>query len=275
MPSVSIGMPVYNGEPYIYKALDSLLAQTYTDFELIISDNASTDSTPKICKEYAARDFRIRYIRQPKNMGAFFNFNFVLSQARSEYFMWAAADDVWDLNCLSKWTSILTTHHDVALVFSSFGIYLHNSDKVLLMPFVSPSLSRNKSIRLIQRLLNGCPNMFYGLFRRSMLEGFAIEDFDWFDVYFTNYLSLKGKIVVLSDYLFYSGVKENDGLRRPYSVGGSKIKAKKYTLRTAHLILRHNSFLFGILSLIVLAKQVIGFKKSLREHEHNKGPLTV
>lgn len=100
-PVVSIGMPVYNGEKYIREALDSLLAQTFAGFELIISDNASTDATEDICQEYAAMDSRIRYVRQPGNRGALANFKFVLDEARGEYFMWAAADDIWD----SRWIS--------------------------------------------------------------------------------------------------------------------------------------------------------------------------
>ncbi len=95
-PQVSIGMPVYNGEPFIREALDSLLAQTFTNFELIISDNGSTDATEAICKEYAEKDVRIRYVRQGENRGAVANFWFVLNEAVGEYFMWAAADDRWD-----------------------------------------------------------------------------------------------------------------------------------------------------------------------------------
>ena len=94
VPQVSIGMPVYNGEPFISEALDSLLDQTFTDFELIISDNASTDSTEAICRQYAAKDSRIRYVRQAENLGAPANFQFVLDQAVGKYFMWAAADDL-------------------------------------------------------------------------------------------------------------------------------------------------------------------------------------
>lgn len=97
IPKVSIGMPVYNGEPFIHQALDSLLAQTFTDFELIISDNASTDGTERICKRYEKKDIRIRYVRQSQNRGISWNFNFVLQEARGDYFMWAAADDVWDV----------------------------------------------------------------------------------------------------------------------------------------------------------------------------------
>jgi glycosyltransferase involved in cell wall biosynthesis len=92
-PTVSVGMPVYNGARYIREALDSLLAQSFRDFELIISDNASTDGTEVICQDYAARDSRIRYIRQQENCGAAANFEIVLREARREFFMWAAADD--------------------------------------------------------------------------------------------------------------------------------------------------------------------------------------
>lgn len=104
-PTVSIGMPVYNGGKYIREALDSLLAQTFTDFELIVSDNASTDETEVICRAYASIDTRIKYVRQSENMGPVENFQFVLDESVGEYFMWAAADDVWD----SRWIATLFT----------------------------------------------------------------------------------------------------------------------------------------------------------------------
>lgn len=94
VPTVAIGLPVYNGEKTLKAALDSLLAQSFIDTEIIISDNASTDGTAAICKDYAARDQRIRYIRQDSNLGAAANFKFVLDEARSPYFMWAACDDI-------------------------------------------------------------------------------------------------------------------------------------------------------------------------------------
>ena len=94
VPKVTIGMPVFNGERLIRAALDSLLAQSFSDFELIISDNASTDGTERICREYAGRDKRIRYIRQLANIGGVPNFKFVLDEARGEYFMWSACDDI-------------------------------------------------------------------------------------------------------------------------------------------------------------------------------------
>lgn len=93
-PKISIGLPVFNGENSLRLALDSLLVQTMVDFELIISDNASTDQTESICRTYAEKDARIRYIRQVVNLGAEANFLFVLQRSAGKYFMWAAADDV-------------------------------------------------------------------------------------------------------------------------------------------------------------------------------------
>jgi glycosyltransferase involved in cell wall biosynthesis len=93
-PLVSIGMPVRDGEQFIRQALDSILAQTYTHLEVIVSDNASTDKTGAICRDYAARDQRIRYYRNEVNIGAIANFCRVYELSSGEYFMWAAADDV-------------------------------------------------------------------------------------------------------------------------------------------------------------------------------------
>ena len=95
---VSIGMPIYNGEKYASEAIQSILQQTHSNFELIISDNASTDMTEIICREYQNKDSRIRYVRQSKNRGPAYNFKFVFDEACGEYFMWAACDDVFSEN---------------------------------------------------------------------------------------------------------------------------------------------------------------------------------
>src|ERR1700744_3243910 len=94
VPRLTIGLPVYNGEKYLAESLDALLGQTYGDFELIISDNASTDGTADICHDYLERDRRIRYHRQPHNIGLSPNFNFVIAQARGEFFKCAHYDDL-------------------------------------------------------------------------------------------------------------------------------------------------------------------------------------
>src|SRR6185295_20414870 len=93
-PRVSIGLPVFNGEQLLRQAVDSLLAQTFSDFELVISDNGSTDGTEAICREYAARDSRIRYLREPENRGGSWNFSRLPPLARGEYFRWSCHDDI-------------------------------------------------------------------------------------------------------------------------------------------------------------------------------------
>jgi len=108
-PRVSIGLPVYNGERFLKEALDSLLAQTYADFELIISDNASTDQTESICRTYAASDQRIRYYRNKENVGAARNFNHVFELSSGEYFKWATADDVCSPELVARCLSVLDT----------------------------------------------------------------------------------------------------------------------------------------------------------------------
>ncbi|MEM4395456.1 MAG: glycosyltransferase family 2 protein [Thermoplasmata archaeon] len=118
-PLVSIGMPVYNGEKYIRQALDSLLAQDYENFELIISDNASEDKTPEICLEYAARDKRIRYYRNQKNMGAAWNFKRVFELSKGKYFMWAAHDDLWDKAYIRKCVEALEQNPSAVLCCTS------------------------------------------------------------------------------------------------------------------------------------------------------------
>lgn len=114
-PCVSIGMPVYNGEQFIRDAIDSILAQTFTDFELIISDNASTDRTPEICRAYAAKDKRIRYYQNQKNKGAAWNYNHVFALAKGEYFKWAAHDDVLAPEFLARCVEVLEKHPSVVL----------------------------------------------------------------------------------------------------------------------------------------------------------------
>jgi glycosyltransferase involved in cell wall biosynthesis len=117
-PRVTIGLPVYNGDNFLRDAVVSILSQTYEDFELIVSDNASTDETEAICREYGNLDSRVRYIRHTQNRGAAPNYNFVFEQARGEYFKWAAHDDVVHPSFLERAVEALDEHPEVALVYS-------------------------------------------------------------------------------------------------------------------------------------------------------------
>jgi glycosyltransferase involved in cell wall biosynthesis len=101
-PKIIIGMPAYNASEFIHNSITSLLNQSYKNFILIISDNGSTDDTKLICEQFVKQDKRIKYIHHKINRGYVWNFNFLLNQANSEYFMWAGADDIWHPNFIEK-----------------------------------------------------------------------------------------------------------------------------------------------------------------------------
>lgn len=116
-PRVTIGLAVRNGARFLAESVDSLLAQSYGDFELIISDNASSDQTEAICRQYAAMDERIRYYRSPEDVGLSRNFNSLFTRAQGEYFKWAAADDRHETNWLARCLEILEKDRDVVLAY--------------------------------------------------------------------------------------------------------------------------------------------------------------
>ncbi|MFW6154481.1 MAG: glycosyltransferase [Planctomycetota bacterium] len=115
---MSIGMPVYNGEAYVAEAIESILAQTYRDFELIISDNGSTDATAAICRRYADEGDRIRFHRSEINRGAAWNFNHLPSLAVGEFFKWAAHDDTLAPVYLQRCVDVLDLRRDVVLCYT-------------------------------------------------------------------------------------------------------------------------------------------------------------
>jgi glycosyltransferase involved in cell wall biosynthesis len=117
-PRVSVGLPVYNGERYLREAIDAVLGQTVGDLELVISDNASTDDTELICREYVAADPRVRYYRNDRNRGAARNFNRVFDLARGEYFKWAAVDDLIAPDNVARCVDALERHPRAVLAYT-------------------------------------------------------------------------------------------------------------------------------------------------------------
>lgn len=173
-PLVSIGLPTYLGEKFLRRAIDTLLAQTYTHFELIISDNASTDSTPIICQEYLKKDSRIRYYRQKEASGYVENFYFVLSKARGEYFMWAADDDWRAPEYIQTVVTVLENHPDYGVALSSLQQrYLDGSlhKEYLMMGENDPT--HDNPYTILKKMLGKdmLINYFiYGFFRRKFLQ---------------------------------------------------------------------------------------------------------
>lgn len=172
-PMVSIGMPVYNGGRFIRKALDSILEQTYPYFEIIISDNASTDDTGAICQEYAARDQRIRYVRQDSNIGAWNNFRYVLDAAKYDRFIWAAADDWWAEDRLDKLVSALDEQD--AIVVGSIRRYANGQ---LYAEYTPKAFARGEWFKFLMQEESKCEKTYYiyGLmWKRCACGAFRID----------------------------------------------------------------------------------------------------
>lgn len=174
-PAVSIGMPVFNGERLISQAIRSLLYQSFGDFELIISDNSSTDRTPDICKFYAHRDSRVKYIRQPLNIGAAANFEYVLNVAQAGMFMWAAHDDKWEKSYLSQ-ALLLFDDETCCFVFPSFSLV--SIDLFVATRFKSDMFKFVESVDRKERVLHFLAlhhhshkcNIVYSLFKSHFLR---------------------------------------------------------------------------------------------------------
>jgi glycosyltransferase involved in cell wall biosynthesis len=205
---ISIGMPVFNGEKFISTAISSLLKQTYSHFELIISDNASTDDTKNICTSFANKDNRIQYFRQNSNRGATENFKFVLDKAKGKYFMWAAADDYWNFNLLIRSLNILEKMENINFIFFSFrlssinfGIY--EKRNINIFKFIKNESRHERMISFLNmhHLSHKC-NLVYSLFRIDFIKSaWNIKDISNDGLLSLSILSL-GRGEILSDYLF-------------------------------------------------------------------------
>jgi len=182
---ISIGMPVYNGGETMRRALDGLLAQSYSYFELIISDNASTDvETKAITEEYARRDSRIRLTRQPVNLGAVQNFVWVLAQSKGDYFMWAAHDDFWSPNYLETLANRLDDAPQAVLASPQCHVATtrRNGKQELEKIPAAPNADRNTTLDVYINEFKSCL-WIYGLFRREWLATAAGEwtQYPWFN----------------------------------------------------------------------------------------------
>ena len=133
-PLVSIGLPVYNGELFLKEAIDSLLKQSFTNFEIVISDNASTDRTEQICKDYSKQDKRIRYYRSPQNKGAAWNFNRTFELATGQYFKWAAHDDFCAPTYLESCIKVLDSDPSIVLCHAETVLIDEESQKLQFKP---------------------------------------------------------------------------------------------------------------------------------------------
>ena len=204
-PLVSIGLPVRNGERYLAEALDSLLAQDYPNFELIISDNASTDGTQRICGEYVKRDDRITYHRLEQNVGAIRNFNQVFELAKGKYFMWAAFDDLRDPRFMSACVAALEAHPEAVLCCTGMNFIDEKGNHVesprrayAVRPIGSTRVERVGQIAQGEAWFD-----IYGLARRDVLATIRRQVPTWgFDVVVVLEMCLRGTVLMVPEPLF-------------------------------------------------------------------------
>lgn len=226
-PLVSIGLPVFNGEAYLEQAIESILDQTWGNFELIISDNASLDRTGEICQAYMERDQRIRYVRNPENRGAAFNYNQTVALAQGQFFKWAAADDWIAPTFLESCLAPLRSDHTVVLAYPLTQIVDENGQPLGLYEDelnLTQSDPAERFCRFLDRFRrkDKC-NAVFGLIRLEPLRRTRLIDrFTSSDITLLGELALLGKMVEISQVLFY---------RRDHP--GSSVRALKPTKRAA------------------------------------------
>lgn len=205
-PKISIGIPVYNGDDFLGEAIESILAQTFRDFELILCDNASTDRTEAICRDYAARDDRIVYHRQPKNLGASANFSTVFRLAKGEFFRWHGHDDLIAPSFLEKLVVVLD--NDPGCVLAYPGTVIINElgeEKWCFLEFMACT-SDEPADRLhafIGPPKDDYTNPQFGLLRRdAMAKTDLIAPYLASDRTFLAHMALLGRVREIPDVLF-------------------------------------------------------------------------
>ena len=203
-PRLTIGLPVYNGERYLAEAIDALLGQSYKDFELIISDNASTDGTAEICQRYVRQDARVRYIRQPKNIGLAPNHNVVVEQARGELFKWAANDDLYARELIERCIDALDEHPDVVLAHCWTARIDGSGAVTLAYEYPLNTSSPRAPERFRSLLFDSGGDDDYGVIRTEVLRRTAMkESYHHADHTIIAELALYGRFYQVPDWLYF------------------------------------------------------------------------
>ena len=217
-PRISIGMPVYNGENFLQQGLDSILAQTYEAFELVISDNASTDRTEEICRAYAQNDRRIRYYRHENNRGPAWNYNYVFELSTGEYFKWSAHDDLYTPDFLSKCVEVLDRDSTVVLCYSKTK-FIDENGKILSeysyhidTDHPKPQ-ERFRSLVCVNHKVHAAVEIF-GLTRTAILKTTPlIGYYARGDSVLLVQLSLFGRFYEIPEYLFFNRDHSNRSVK--------------------------------------------------------------
>jgi glycosyltransferase involved in cell wall biosynthesis len=204
IPRLSIGLAVYNGENYLAESIEALLGQTYEDFELIISDNASADGTADICRGYAKQDSRIRYFRQPRNIGSAPNHNFTIHQARGELFKTASHDDLYGRDLLKLCVEALDKRPDVVLAHSWSAVINESGTVTDVVNYPVNTGDPRAPERFRSMLFDGWGDDEGGVVRMDVLRKTALHCSHHFaDRTFTTEIGLHGPFYMVPQYLYF------------------------------------------------------------------------
>jgi glycosyltransferase involved in cell wall biosynthesis len=229
-PLVSVGVPTYNGSAKIEKAVKSVLTQGYPNFELIISDNCSTDTTTEICIELAKKNKSIRYFRQSHNIGLMPNFEFVLSQASGDFFMWISDDDSLEPGIMQKYVDFLLENPRYSLVSGQIKYWVNQQPVLCEHDF---NFEQNWRVaRLVNfyfKVVYG--SIFYGLMRKSTAEQIPLKNRIGDDWHFIASVAYLGKIKNL-DCIGYH--KKCGGLSGNFKKYGKALGAGSFATRFPH-----------------------------------------
>jgi glycosyltransferase involved in cell wall biosynthesis len=230
-PIVTIGLPVYNSERYVAQSIESLLGQTYRDFILIISDNASTDSTAEICQRYAKSDPRVRYYRNAVNIGNPRNFNRVFELTKTPYLKWSTADDYWAPTFLEKALAVMERDPSVVLCYpqavfvDANGENPQNYDDPLCVTQDDPVERFTTLLKNIMKAHQHLGVIRMSVLRRTHLLGTHVSS----DINLLAELALYGKFVELPERLFFRRFHKDSGSWRR---GDPTLDADAHNART-------------------------------------------
>jgi glycosyltransferase involved in cell wall biosynthesis len=268
VPDVSLALPVYNGEKFVADAIRSILVQDYKNFELIITDNASTDRTEEICRGFAATDERVRYVRNERNLGAGPNYNLGFERSRGKYFKWCACDDLISENFLGDCVAALEANRDAVL---AYGKTLTIDQDGRLIPLVggmmSPQQAGDRPASRFRKDLDDRTTNFeiFGLFRSDAIKKSTMHrSYYGSDKTLMTELTLLGRFIFVPGIVFYNREHMDRSInmrdkKTLVSWMDTKASSKRYLgnlQRLGHLIevaTRHQKVVFPIKTLFIVS----------------------
>jgi FkbM family methyltransferase len=264
---VTIGLPVHNGSKTLRRTLDGVLAQDFSHFDLIISNNASTDETAAIIEDYSTKFERLSVKRRSVKIPAVDNFWSLLEDCKTEFFVWIADDDWWEPQFLSKCVARLNEDQATHLAFTDFRVYYHFLDLYSARHSHVSSDSNDPKLNFLIRIFDMAPCAFYGVYRTATVKA-AVKRlraaFDFSDVVMTLAVALRGKIAIIKEDLFRVGVRDRRSVVRR-SLDGGQIKYSRFLKEACSLAFRE----FGLKAAILVIPQVAFQIYVLRRHNQS------